>query len=145
MRHDSNPDYRLRIALAVLGAFIIFLGLNVAFGGIATLGWQGGQDAFVSVTAPDLFAIRDNHVRFIGGVWLGLGLLVLSGALAFRRLRPVLIAAMGLIFVGGLARFSAGDLSLLTSADILPSLLFELVAAPLLGLWFSKAERLATS
>ena len=140
MHRSIKPNYLLRGALAVLGLVIVVLGLNVGFGGIRTLGWQGGLVDFLTVTDPGVYAVRDNHVRFIGGVWLGLGLVVLAGSVAFQRLRGVLVVLVGLIAIGGLARFS-GDLSSLVRPDILPSLVFELLGAPLLALWFARAER----
>lgn len=136
-----NPisrHYPLRIVLALAGAAIIFLGLNVGFGGIETLGWQG-NGRFLEVTDVALYAVRDNHIRFIGGVWLGAGLAMLAGAVALARLRPVLLAIIGMIFIGGLARFSAGDIGLLTDGAIAPSLVLELVAFPLLGWWIARA------
>jgi Domain of unknown function (DUF4345) len=141
MTLETRPNYLLRSVLAVFGAAIIFLGLNVGLGGIQTLGWQGGSVNFINVTDPQIFAVRDNHIRFIGGVWLALGVLMFAGSLAFQHLRPVLVALTFLIFIGGLARLSGGDPALLISADILPSFLFEVLIAPLLGVWFSRAEK----
>ena len=141
MQFETSPNYLLRIVLAAVGAAIIFLGLNVGLGGIQTLGWQGGAVNFITVTDAQIFAVRDNHIRFIGGVWLALGLLMSAGSLAFQRLRPVLVALTFMIFIGGLARLSGGDPALLISADIAPSFLFEIIIVPLLGFWFTKAER----
>ena len=136
----NKPNYLLRGVLAVVGAVIVFLGLNVSLGGIQTLGWQGGAVDFVRVTDPGVFAVRDNHFRFIGGVWLGLGLVMLAASVAFQRLRSVVVAFTAMVFVGGLTRLS-GDLSVLTSLAVAPSLVFELVAMPLIGTWALRAER----
>ena len=141
MQFETSLNYLLRGALAVVGAFIIFLGLNVGLGGIQTLGWQGGAVDFLTVTSAAVFDVRDSHVRFNGGVWLALGLLMLAGSFAFQRLRSVLVALTFMIFVGGIARLSGGDLTLLLSSDIAPSFLFEIIIAPLLGVWITKAER----
>lgn len=140
MRSHHSPNLVLRGILAVFGAGIIFLGLNVGLGGIETLGWQGGTAPFLTITDPALFAVRDSHIRFIGGVWLGVGLLMLAGSIAFQHMRILIVALLGLIVIGGLARFS-GDLSVLATPAIAPSLLIELIAAPLLGLWVLRAER----
>jgi hypothetical protein len=137
----KRTNYLLRGVMLLIGAVIVVLGLNVGLGGIKTLGWQGGTAAFVTVTDLTLFGIRDNHVRFIGGVWLAAGLLMMAGSVWLERLRPVLIALTGMVFVGGLARFSAFDPSILLQPSIAPSLLLELVGFPLLGLWVSRAER----
>jgi hypothetical protein len=129
----------LRAVLAIAGAAIVFLGLNVGLGGIRTLGWQGGAVDFLAVTDPAVFSVRDNHVRFIGGVWLAAGLFFLAGAFALERLRPVLVALTAMIFVGGLARLSAADPDILLGAAIAPSFVLELVLFPLLGLWVWKS------
>ena len=141
MRLQTNVNYLLRSVLALVGAVIVFLGLNVGFGGIQTLGWQGGAVDFFAVTNEPVFAVRESHIRFIGGVWLGLGLLMLAGSVAFQRLRTVLVALTSMIFIGGLARFSGGDVAVLLGGDVGPSLVFEIAIVPLLGLWFTKAER----
>ena len=100
MTLQSKPNYLLRAVLALAGCAIIFLGLNVGLGGIRTLGWQGGAIDFITITDGPVFGVRDNHVRFIGGVWLGVGLLMFAGAFALHRLRDVLVALTGIIFVG---------------------------------------------
>lgn len=124
----------LRVVLLLVGAVMIALGLNVGLGGILTLGWQGSAD-FVSVTNAEAFAAQDNHVRFLGGFWLGAGLLTAAGAFFLNQLRPVLTGIAAMVFVGGLARLSAADPALVTSAAILPSLAAELVLFPALAIW----------
>lgn len=141
----SRPNYLLRGVLALVGAVIVFLGLNVGLGGIQTLGWQGGAVPFISVTDPAVFAVRDNHIRFIAGVWLGVGLLMLAASYAFQRLRTVVVAIAAMVFVGGLVRFSAGDPAVLTGMDVAPSLVFELAIMPLIGLWALRAERMGSA
>jgi Domain of unknown function (DUF4345) len=60
----------LRVVLLVVGAVMIALGLNVGLGGIKTLGWQTAGE-FVQATDIVAFSNQDNHVRFLGGFWLG--------------------------------------------------------------------------
>lgn len=124
----------LRVVLALIGIVVVVLGLNVGLGGIRTLGWQGGGE-FLTVSDPALFAVRDSHIRFIGGIWLGIGLVLAAGAVWFERLRVVLVAIAALVFVGGLTRLS-GTLS----PDVLPSLALELIGFPLLGWWIARAK-----
>jgi len=133
-------QYVLRALLGIIGLAIIFLGLNVGFGGIQTLGWQGAGE-FISIVNRDLFEVRDNHVRFIGGVWLGVGLVFLTSAFLFSQLKMTVLVLFGIIFVGGLARLSAMDAALLMGAEIVPSLIAELVVFPLIGVWVWKQER----
>lgn len=124
----------LRAVLLLVGVVVVVLGLNVGLGGIRTLGWQGGVE-FLTVSDPALFAVRDSHIRFIGGIWLGIGLVLAAGAVWFERLRVVLVAIAALVFVGGLTRLS-GTLS----PDVLPSLALELIGFPLLGWWIARAK-----
>jgi len=129
----------LRGLLAVTGVIVIWLGLNISLGGIATLGWQGATE-FFTITDAQTFAVQDNHVRFIAGVWTGVGLFLVAGAIVPQRLAPVLIAMTALVFLGGLARLTTMDPALLLSAKLAPSLVAELVLFPLLGLWIHRTK-----
>lgn len=128
----------LRMVLFLTGGVIIWLGLDVGLGGMETLGWQGETD-FFEVTNPDVFAVRDNHLRFIAGVWMAVGLMMVAGAFALRSMRSVLIALMTMVFIGGLMRFSSGDPSIFLSSHIAPSLFGEVILFPLLGFWIYTA------
>ncbi len=134
----------LRLILALAGAGIVFLGLNVGFGGIATLGWQGSPDFVVAADAY-AYSVQDSHVRFLGGVWLGVGGLFLLGALLFKRLTSVLMVLCGLIFVGGLVRMSGFEATPLLGGDIAPSLFAELFIFPGLALWIARAQGIFSS
>src|SRR5579862_8044521 len=91
----------LKLVLVLGGCYIIGSGLNIALGGITTMGW-GGQRDFVSVTNVQAYLIQDSHVRFVGGVWTAVGLLVLFSVSNLARYRPYLYPACALIFLGGL-------------------------------------------
>jgi hypothetical protein len=133
----KNPVCLLRLILAIIGLIIIFLGFNVGFGGIRTLGWQGPTD-YVEIVNSVAFRIQDSHFRFLGGVWLGIGIVFVAGTFAMHRLRTVLIVLCGVIFIGGIARLSAFDIRILLSLSVLPSLLAELVLFPALAYWIHK-------
>ncbi|WP_164661159.1 DUF4345 family protein [Tropicibacter sp. Alg240-R139] len=132
----------LRTVLALTGCVIIWLGLNVSLGGIQTLGWQGATP-FVNVTDADVFAVRDNHIRFIAGVWLSVGLLMIIGSFFLQQMRIVLLSLIAMVIVGGLMRLSSADAGLLSSIEIAPSLIAELFLFPLLGLWIFTATNRA--
>ena len=133
----KNPVFLLRLLLGIVGVVIVFLGFDVAFGGIRTLGWMGPTD-FVEIVNSTDFRVQDNHFRFLGGVWIGIGVVFFAGAFALRRLRLVLIVLCGLVFLGGLARLSSFDLRALLSLSVLPSLLAELILFPAIGYWIHK-------
>jgi hypothetical protein len=126
--------------LAVAGAFTSFTGLNRALGGMRTLGWQGSTD-FLQVVAEHEFLVQDSHTRFLGGVWTGVGLLMLIAAVRLNTMRPVLNFVFAIIFLGGLARFSAMRPDIVFGSDIIGSLAAELILMPLLFLWVSQAVK----
>lgn len=128
----------LNIVITLIGLVIIFLGLNVGLGGIRTLGWQGIED-FIAVTNADTFAVQDNHIRFIAGVWFGVGVMFVLGGFWLDKLRLTLIALSGMIAVAGLFRLSAMDGVILSSA-IAPSMVFELGGFPLLAVWLMRSR-----
>lgn len=137
----SERSFRIVILLA--GLAILWTGVNVGFGGIATLGLQGPTD-FVTATDPAAFAAQDSHVRFLGGLWLGVGLLFAASAWRLRALKPALQAALVLIAIGGLARLSAGRPDVVFGPAILASFVAEVALMPLLLLWSTRvAGRLA--
>jgi hypothetical protein len=140
MMTQSPSNIALRAVLALAGVAIIFLGLNVGLGGIRTLGWQGST-GFLTVTDAPRFDVQDSHVRFLGGLFGGLGLIMLMGAVYLARMRAILMALSAVIFVGGLARLSVVDANLLTGAEILPSIALELIGFPALGLWIMRATQ----
>ncbi|WP_417520166.1 DUF4345 domain-containing protein [Minwuia sp.] len=139
-QQHSGPGLILfRIFLCLGGLFIVFTGLDFSLGGIMTMGWQT-SGAFLAVTDADAFAAQDNHVRFIGGVWLAVGLLLLLGAVCPRPMKPVLYACFFAIFVGGLARLSAADMDILFGPEVLGSLALELIGMPLVAYWLSRLK-----
>ena len=134
------PILPLRIILAIVGIVIVILGFDVAFGGIRTLGWLGPTD-FIEVVNSSDFRVQDSHFRFLGGVWIGIGFVFVAGAFALRQLRLVLIVLCGLVFIGGLARFTGPSLATLFNLSVLPSLITELFVFPLLGYWIARSGK----
>jgi hypothetical protein len=132
-------EIALRVVLVLAGAFIVATGIDFAVGGFASLGIEGPRD-FFTVTKQHAFDVRDNHTRFIGGVWLGVGLVFIASALFLQALKPALYACIALIFLGGLARFSAQQIDLVLGPEIAPSLAAELVGMPLLWLWVQRTK-----
>lgn len=123
--------------LALIGLAIMTLGLNAGLGGLRTLGWQV-DPGFLQATDPAVFAVQDNHARFLGGIWFGIGLLFLLGA-GLRKLTPALVAFCFIIPIAGLFRFSQG-LEAAISPEVLPSLGLELLGFPALGYWLLKTR-----
>ena len=129
-----NKTNLLNSVVVIVGAVIVFLGLNVGLGGIKTLGWQSTRD-FVSITDTATFHAQDSHIRFIGGVWFGVGAAFMIGGFAMRMFRSTLIILSAMVAIAGLFRLNGMDTEVIFSAAIAPSLAFELVGFPLLALW----------
>jgi hypothetical protein len=94
-----------RTLLILLGALNIFIGINIGFGGILTLGWQG-QTKVLDVTNEYGYLMQDSHIRYFGGLYIGVGLFLLLAATDLRKYQPALNLVFFLIFMGGLARFT---------------------------------------
>lgn len=130
----------LRIIVALIGLAIMLLGVNIGLGGIKTLGWQVSTD-FLRIIDPAVFNIQDSHIRFIGGVWFGLGVLYVLGSFLLKPFLQTLFHVSLVIALAGLFRLSAMEAGTLLSADVLPSLILELVAFPLLAIWIRIASK----
>lgn len=124
----------LRIVLMFAGAFALVTGLDQALGGLATLGWMGQPD-FYAITDRSAFLVADNHQRFLGGIWTGIGVALFVGLTNLPRYEDVLRLCFGLVFVGGLARFSQMNLEVTFGPAVLGSLATELIGMPLLVVW----------
>jgi Domain of unknown function (DUF4345) len=123
--------------LLVLGIISSFVAVNVAFGGLDTLGWQG-PSSYYEVTDDDAFAVRDSHARFFGGVYLGIGLFLILAASNVQKYRQGLSLVFALVFLGGLARLTQLDLDTVLGTDLLASTVVELVGMPLLFVWLHR-------
>lgn len=132
-----------RIVLMVLGAINIFLGINVGFGGISTLGWQG-QTKFFEVIDEYAFLMQDSHIRFFGGLYIGMGIFLMLASTNVKKYYTALNLVLGLIFMGGLARFTMMRPDIIFGRDIIGSLLAELVLMPILFVWLLKIVKAPT-
>ena len=130
----------LRIVLVLAGGFIVFTGINTAFGGILTLGWQG-QTVFFEITDEHMYLVQDSHIRFFGGLWLGVGLLFLLAATNLQRYQSPLKFTFALVFLGGLVRFSQMHLDITLGQDIVGSSISELIGMPFLYFWLSRTVK----
>ena len=128
----------LIVLLILLGAVNILIGVNVGFGGIETLGWQG-QTRFFEITNEHGFLVQDSHMRYFGGLYSGIGLFLMLAATNLRKYRTALNLVFYLIFMGGLARLTMQRSDIIFSKDILGSIVVELAIMPVLWILLSKA------
>ena len=130
----------LSITLAGLGVISATVALNVAFGGLRTLGLQGPTD-FVRIANEDAFLIRDSHAHYYGGVYLALGLFLVYASTNVARFRQALYVIFAMIFAGGVARLTQFEPGVTFGHDLLVSTAIELVGVPLLALWVARSTR----
>lgn len=130
----------LRIILVVGGAFAVFTGFDFAAGGIRSLGLEG---PVLSLTAMDQHALdaRDSHARFLGGVWLTVGLVFIASAVQLQTLRVALLASIVMIFIGGVSRFTTYNPQILADPAIAGAMVAELIGMPILFSWVWNTRR----
>ncbi|PCI86423.1 MAG: hypothetical protein COB24_09670 [Hyphomicrobiales bacterium] len=130
----------LKFVLWLVGAVIMMMGLNVGLGGITTLGWLSSVD-FVRMSNATVYGVQDNHFRFLGGVWFGVGLLFFVGGFRLGSVRSTLIYLCLLVGLAGLFRLSGLDMEIVFGAAILPSFLAEIVGFPALAYWLWRVTK----
>ncbi|NKC00665.1 MAG: DUF4345 domain-containing protein [Pseudomonadales bacterium] len=128
----------LKIILALLGVFVVFSGLDMTLGGFFTLGWME-QVTFFEVVDDAKFQEADNHYRFLGGVWTGMGVLLILSVTNLKKYQSMLTLVFACVFLGGLARLSQMNAEVLLSPGVLWAFVVEVVGMPLLYLWLSKS------
>lgn len=131
----------INVVLGLVGLVIMAMGVNVGMGGIPTLGWFG-SDEFILVAGTEVYDVNDNHIRFLGGVWFGVGAAFLVGCFKIEQLRQTLIYLCMVISIAGLFRFSAMNFDVVFSAALAPSLAFEIIGFPLLAWWLLAGNKM---
>jgi hypothetical protein len=137
-RTTRTSNQALRATLVVLGAVSVFVAVNVAFGGLQTLGLQGPTRYF-QVTDHDAYLVRDSHTHYYGGVYLALGVSLIVAASNVQRFRTALFVVFAMIFAGGLARLTQFEPGVTFGRSLLLSTVIELVGVPLLAVWVARS------
>ena len=135
---SSTSAKVLRGTLVVLGAASAFVAVNVAFGGLETLGLQGPTKYF-QVTDHDAYLLRDSHARFYGGVYLGIAAFLIVASTNLAKYRSALNVVFALIFLGGVARLTQLEPGVTFGPTLAMSSLIELVGMPAMALWLTAA------
>lgn len=133
-------EFILRAVLFLTGCVVVFLGVDMAFGGVLTLGLSGAG-SFVAITDATVFGIQDNHVRFLAGFFMGAGVLMILMGVWLQRFAPYMPALAFMFLIGGLSRLSASGEIFSAPVELLPSFFAEIVLIPLLALWVRQATR----
>jgi Domain of unknown function (DUF4345) len=137
---STTSSKLLRVALIALGAVSAFVAVDVAFGGLDTLGWQGPTD-YVQVTDRDAYLLRDSHAHFYGGVYLGIAAFLIVASTNLHKYRSGLNVVFAVIFLGGVARLTQLEPAVTFGKDVAVSSLIELVGMPAMALWLAAVTR----
>ena len=125
----------LILALRVLAiAFIAVAILHLVLG--------LGADAMLGVPVSAQTAAEpssDSQNRFYGVSFSLLGVTLLIGSTDLRRYRPVVFAALGVLFAAGLARALSWALYGAPAVGLIVILLADLILPPMLSLWLRRA------
>ncbi|PCJ71962.1 MAG: hypothetical protein COA62_05245 [Rhodobiaceae bacterium] len=127
----------LRALLLLFGVIALITGGASAFGGtVGDLQLAGLISPLVLSTVEG--AVVDNNFRFFGGVWMGVGFMLLYSVVRWEdNVVPIRFAALA-IFIGGLGRMMpwlSGDL---VPEMMYPPIVLEIVVMPLLVFWDSR-------
>jgi len=127
----------LRALLLLFGVIALITGGAAAFGGAeGSLQLAGLVSPLVISTLEG--AVVDNNFRFFGGVWAGVGLMLLYAVLRWESSVALIRFGALAIFVGGLGRvmpWFSGDM---VPEVMVPPIVLELVVMPLLVFWDSR-------
>ena len=86
-------------------------------------------------------ALLDSNLRFLGGVWLALGLAAVWLIPRIERRGDIFRLIWGAIWIGGLGRLLSMFVVGLPPAPFIAFTLLEIVGAPLFVLWQSRVAR----
>jgi hypothetical protein len=138
---NSISSKALKAVLILLGLYGIFLSIDFGVGGIASLGWQGGTE-FLLVTDEARYGVQDSNFRFFAGVFGVIGVLMIISATNLKRYQEILNLMFVLIFVGGLTRFTSGDIAVLLSAEVAVAIFVEIVLMIVLYFWLAREVKI---
>jgi hypothetical protein len=116
----------LQTATAILGLVPLGSGL---------VGMMGLRDPlYASLGLPDAPTL-DSNLRFLSGVWLGLGCAVLWMVPRIESQTVLYRALWGMIFLGGIGRLFSAGLAGWPPAPFIVFTALEIVGAPLFVYW----------
>ncbi len=119
--------FLFRAILVIVGAVSAYVSINVAFGGLHTLGWQGATD-YVTVTDDATYA---------------LGAFLILAATNPQRFRGGLALAFALVSVGGLARLTQLQPDVTFGSSNLLSAVTALVIMPAMFVWLWRTPKVS--
>lgn len=137
---NNKQPIALKTVLVLVGLLGLFLAADFGLGGFQTLGWQGSTD-FLRITDAARYGVQDSNFRFANGMLAAIGAFLIMAATNPRQYQQGIKLVLVMIMVGGLTRFTAGDMDVLGKPDIIGALVVELGLMPVLLVWLSRTVR----
>lgn len=116
----------LQIATAVLGAVPVLTG---------AVGMMGLSDPLYASAEIPAQALLDSNLRFLSGIWLGLGLAVFWLIPRIEQHTVLYRLLWGMIFMGGIGRLLSMVFTGLPPLPFIGFTVLEIVGAPIFVLW----------
>ena len=129
---DRHLERRLLQLAVAIGCLVPF-----------TAGGQGAVlgHSFLEGELPGAVPEFDNHVRYLSGLLLGIGLAFAACIPTIERRSELLAVLTGIVVVGGLARLGGLDVRQPPGTGHLLGLAMELLVVPLLLAWQRRVAR----
>lgn len=138
----------LRAVLFIGGLFFVFVGLDLALGGILTADIRGERVEFFDAATfseanYQAYLEQDNNIRFFGGLFAALGCVLMFTSTNIRKYARELRLIFFLTIMGGFARLTTVgiegvDVSFLFNPDTRVSLALEFILIPILWIWMER-------
>lgn len=116
----------LQIATAILGAVPVLTG---------AVGLMGLSDPIYASAEIPAQALLDSNLRFLSGIWLGLGLAVFWLIPRIEQQTVLYRVLWGMIFMGGIGRLLSMVFAGLPPLPFVGFTVLEIVGAPIFVLW----------
>ena len=116
----------LQIATAVLGAVPVLTG---------AVGMMGLSDPLYASAGLPAQALLDSNLRFLSGIWLGMGLAVFWLIPRIEHQTVLYLVLWGMIFMGGIGRLLSMVFAGLPPLPFIGFTVLEIVGAPIFVLW----------
>ena len=122
----------LQIATAVLATIPVLTGV---------IGMSGLSDPIYASAGLPANALLDSNLRFLSGVWLGLGLALYWLIPKIEKQTVLFRAIWGMIFLGGVGRLISMLFLALPPIPFVGFTILEIVGAPIFISWQARLAR----
>ena len=120
----------------IFRVFLVILGFVPTVTGILSM--MGIHDPLFADLNLPASALLDSELRFLGGVWLGLGITVLTTVNSFEKHFALYRILWGMIFLGGVGRLISMFIIGLPPVPFVGFTALEIIGAPIFVYWHSQ-------